>query len=272
MIKKELKTQKTYDYQTSGKFKDVEEIIVSTPFDYSKKINIEKDFFKNKLILDVGCGAGRYTRILADWKARGVIGIDLSKGSIEKAKKETKNKKAKYLNMSVYEIDVNKWKEKFDYILFTGCLMHMRDPNEAVKIVSNVLKRDGIISFWVYEKQNAIKEFNTKSLRLVTTRLPYSGLEFVSHIATSIDRIPIIRKFFNMIINISPRYVDNIDTLNVPFYHRFSEEKLKTILVNNGIQSVAVNYFCVNHGLKKLVHGKYGGGFGIKGQKYRNIC
>ena len=39
---------------------------------------VAPEFFKDKLVLEGGCGKGRHTQLAARWGAREVIGIDLS--------------------------------------------------------------------------------------------------------------------------------------------------------------------------------------------------
>ena len=39
---------------------------------------VRPEFFKDKLILEGGCGKGRHTLLAAGWGAREVVGVDLS--------------------------------------------------------------------------------------------------------------------------------------------------------------------------------------------------
>src|SRR5712692_10857560 len=39
---------------------------------------VTPDFFKDKIVLEGGCGKGRHTQLAAQWGARDVIGVDLS--------------------------------------------------------------------------------------------------------------------------------------------------------------------------------------------------
>src|SRR3977135_2548048 len=39
---------------------------------------VAPEFFKDKVVLEGGCGKGRHTQLAAKWRAREVIGVDLS--------------------------------------------------------------------------------------------------------------------------------------------------------------------------------------------------
>ena len=46
---------------------------------------VKPEFFKDKVVLEGGCGKGRHTQLAAQWGAREVIGVDLS-AAVETAK------------------------------------------------------------------------------------------------------------------------------------------------------------------------------------------
>jgi len=51
---------------------------------------VTPEFFKDKVVLEGGCGKGRHTQLAAQWGARDVIGVDLS-GAVEPAFAATRN-------------------------------------------------------------------------------------------------------------------------------------------------------------------------------------
>jgi len=95
----------------------------------------------NKRILDVGCGTGALGR---EFKKKGnvVYGIDISKKSIEIAKKRLD--KVIQIDLET-EVDLPFKEESFDLIIFGDVLEHFRDPFSALNNIKKYLKKDGQI-------------------------------------------------------------------------------------------------------------------------------
>lgn len=51
---------------------------------------VQPQFFRDKIVLEGGCGKGRHTRLASSWGAREVIGVDLS-DAVETAFAATRN-------------------------------------------------------------------------------------------------------------------------------------------------------------------------------------
>jgi len=98
----------------------------------------------NNTILEYGCGPGSYSFILAQNKAKKVIGIDISEVAIEKAKKTAQEKNlannTEFIVMNAEELDFNN--NYFDMICGTAILHHL-DLEKSFKELSRVLKSGG---------------------------------------------------------------------------------------------------------------------------------
>jgi len=105
------------------------------PYEAIKKIS-----WKNKSVLDVGCGTGLFS-FLAAKKGGKVLGIDYSKEAISIAKKKYSHKNLLYKNINIKDIS----KEKFDVIVSLGTLEHMDEPFKMLKIFQKHLKPKGKI-------------------------------------------------------------------------------------------------------------------------------
>lgn len=111
-------------------------------------------WLKNKIILDSGCGPGRYMMALSKYKnrPRKIVGVDSGKEIIKENKKRFKGSS----NMEFAEGRVNKLNFKnqsFDFIVSAGVLHHLFDPMEKlIREHARVLKKDGYFFIFIAGK------------------------------------------------------------------------------------------------------------------------
>jgi SAM-dependent methyltransferase len=112
---------------------------------------VKPEFFKNKIVLEGGCGKGRHTKLAAGWGAKEIVGIDLS-AAVESAYSITKN----LPNAHIVQADIFKlpFKRTFDYAFSVGVLHHTPDPKKAFLSLAGKVKKEGHISAWVYGAEN----------------------------------------------------------------------------------------------------------------------
>ena len=96
--------------------------------------------WRNKTVLDIGCGAGLLCHEIAKCGAKKVVGIDFSKQAVVKAKKLHKHPVLEYFNE-----DVKDHKGKYDIVVSLGTLEHMDNPFNALKLFKKFLKPKGKI-------------------------------------------------------------------------------------------------------------------------------
>ncbi len=112
---------------------------------------VTPDFFKDKVVLEGGCGKGRHTQLAAKWGAREVIGIDLS-AAVETAFAATRNlPNAHIVQADIYNLP---FERVFDYAFSVGVLHHLPDPRGGFKSLAAKVKSGGHISAWVYGAEN----------------------------------------------------------------------------------------------------------------------
>lgn len=130
-------------------FKENLENTIAERFNQQKNIFPEKinssdfrvratfDFFGNvhgKKILDVGCGKGRFSALLSE-KGAHVIGVDISNGLLEIARKRVKNVRFEHGSATNLPFPDN----SFDYVLCIETLEHIPDIEKALKEMARVL-------------------------------------------------------------------------------------------------------------------------------------
>ena len=112
---------------------------------------VTPDFFKDKVVLEGGCGKGRHTKLAGQWGARDVIGVDLS-DAVDSAFAATRGSG----NMHVVQADLCRLplKTAFDYSFSVGVIHHLENPEEGFRSLASRIKAGGYLSVWVYGAEN----------------------------------------------------------------------------------------------------------------------
>jgi SAM-dependent methyltransferase len=123
---------------------------ITTPGINRKQIHknidqIRKLDLKGKKVLDIGCRDGIYSFEAEKMGASEVIAIDndISKPAVEFLIPFL-NSKVQMHEMNLFDLNEKSF-GKFDVIIFPGTLYHLRYPFQALKIITNILKEDGIL-------------------------------------------------------------------------------------------------------------------------------
>ncbi len=98
---------------------------------------IKKIIEPNSNVIDVGCGTGRFSFLVAD-KVSKVVGIDLSKKNIEKANQtlsKNPNSKISFLHTTLSDLILQN--QYFDYAVMTY-VIHEVNPNERVPLIKEM--------------------------------------------------------------------------------------------------------------------------------------
>jgi SAM-dependent methyltransferase len=112
---------------------------------------VTPEFFRDKVVLEGGCGKGRHTQLAAQWGARDVIGIDLS-AAVETAFAATSSlPNAHIIQADIYHLPLAR---KFDYAFSVGVLHHLPDPRGGFLSLASKVKPGGHLSAWVYGAEN----------------------------------------------------------------------------------------------------------------------
>lgn len=104
---------------------------------------------KNKKILDLGCGTGRYSIPLAK-KGAIVTAVDFSKEMLAVAKKNAKNVK---INFKQFDLKKGFPKGNYDIILCMLVLGHFKNIKPIIKNISKSLKAGGICIISTFHPQ-----------------------------------------------------------------------------------------------------------------------
>ena len=112
-----------------------------------------KSTIEKPRILIAGCGTGQQVLQAQRYKNAEITAIDLSKSSLSYAQRklnELRVNNVKIIQMDLQ--DVCLLNKKFDIIECSGVLHHMRNPEDGLKSLINVLKNDGFIKLGLYSE------------------------------------------------------------------------------------------------------------------------
>ena len=110
-----------------------------------RRLNINLEAFRDRPVLDAGCGTGEIASFVAS-HGPAVVGLDFSEGSLEYAKRTSEN--VRFLRGSILDAPLRT--EQFDFIYSHMVLHHTGDPERGVGELSRVLRPGGLLLFKVF--------------------------------------------------------------------------------------------------------------------------
>jgi SAM-dependent methyltransferase len=167
---------------------------------FAVKTGIEPRDLAGKLVLDAGCGGGRYTRVAADHGAL-VVGVDRSR-AVEKARRLTDG----LSNVQLAQADLTRLPfrpETFDVVFSIGVLHHSPDCRQAFDSVAKMVKPGGRLSVWLYRKNSWPQERINDAARALARRLPRSTLLRLCRVGAFVGGVPLLGQAFSKVVNVS---------------------------------------------------------------------
>lgn len=150
---------------------------------FRAKTGLSRQELEGKLVLDVGCGMGRFMEVALNDGAR-VIGVDMSRAVVA-----ARENVGSYPNADIIRADIFNLPFKegvFDCVYSVGVLHHTPDAAEAFRCLPGLIKGGGSCSVWVYTNEtipDKIHNLVSGIYRLVTVRLPLRLLYALCHLA-----------------------------------------------------------------------------------------
>ncbi len=207
-----------------------------------KRNSFDLKFFKNKKILDMGCGSGRFTNALATLGASKVIGIDLGNKGLEIARINAKAwniKNVKFIQGSVLDLPFKD--NEFDFIFCKGVLHHTGDLKKGVKEFFRVMKQNGKGFLYLYG-EGGIFWNSRKKMRSVMKNIPLEytinvlnliGMPAKRTIFTDSWYVPIEEHITNK------RLLDTFKQVGIKRYKRWTKGRrieLENVLFSNRVK------------------------------------
>ncbi|PIS34962.1 MAG: hypothetical protein COT36_04810 [Parcubacteria group bacterium CG08_land_8_20_14_0_20_38_56] len=110
--------------------------------EHIERYSFALDYVKAKRILDIACGAGYGSALLAE-KANQVVGLDIDKDSIDYAKSHYSRQNLKFIMGDAQNFNFPD--SFFDAIVSFETIEHLSSPSKFLKELKKVLKPNGIL-------------------------------------------------------------------------------------------------------------------------------
>jgi ubiquinone/menaquinone biosynthesis C-methylase UbiE len=107
--------------------------------------------YAGRAVLDLGCGTGEYALWYATHGARHVTGVDLSDGSLQRAREQAGQSRVDnvtFVKQSVLDLEFPE--ASFDYAYSVGVLHHTGDPFRGFRELVRVTRPGGVVVVSLY--------------------------------------------------------------------------------------------------------------------------
>ena len=216
--------------------------------------NLNKDNIKNKSIIEIGCGAGRFLNVINNYQPKLLIGVDAS-NAVDSISRHLnlRNKNLLIVQADIYHLPFKY--NNLDHVFSIGVIHHTPKPFTAFKKIALLVKEGGSLSISVYENSLAHRTSkNSISLafydflwaanllrceifREIFSRLPslvqIYYCKLIIPILHQLNKIPVIRYIRYLLPSTCYRYlpvsfsiVDTMDTYATKIVHQY---RAKTI-------------------------------------------
>lgn len=230
-------------------------------FDYFREIFLsfvrpflKPEDFRERLVLEVGCGSGRPASVASSFGAE-VVAIDLSE-AVQTAHAQSQH----YPRLHVVQGDAYAlpFRPCFDFVYSVGVIQHLPDPAAAIRSIARAVPQGHKLVVWVYGKRERWYQ-PIEWLRKATVQMPYRWLHALSWVLALVSEITLLipyrilsriyqtkglaEKIPGRIYARFP-FKENVlgwfDRLGAPVTHYFSKEDVERMLSDAGLSHVTV--------------------------------
>lgn len=208
---------------------------------FRAKTGLDPRDLAGRLVLDAGCGGGRYAALLGRHGAH-VLGVDLS-DAVAKARALCSDL-PDVLIVQADLLDLPLADAAFDVVFSIGVLHHSPDPRRAFAQVARRVKSGGRLAVWLYRRNTAPQEWLNSASRALTTRLPVRVLEPICAGLGVVGGIPLVNRTLNKVVNFSGhpdwtlRVCDNFDWYAPRYQSHHTLDELKGWFQEEGFQDL----------------------------------
>jgi SAM-dependent methyltransferase len=209
---------------------------------FQVKTGIRPGDLAGLLVLDAGCGGGRYAHLAGSHGAR-VVGVDLSAAVAKAAAVCALLPDVLILQADLLDLPLTEG--AFDLVYSIGVLHHTPDPHRAFREIARRVKPGGRLAVWLYRRNTAPQEWLNTAIRAVTSRLPARVLEPLCAGLGALGALPVLNRTLNKLANFSNhpdwtlRVCDNFDWYAPRYQSHHSPDELKCWFAEEGFTDIA---------------------------------
>jgi SAM-dependent methyltransferase len=209
-------------------------------------LNFPLESLRGKLVLDAGCGMGRFAEVVHRYGGQ-YVGFDYS-FAVDAAYANVGHlDDVHLLQADLFALPFAP--DTFDLIICLGVLHHTPDPPRAFASLPRVLKPGGKLSVTVYDAGNKVYVLNSRFWRRISTRLPRRVLHALSYAAVPLYylwTLPVVGWLFRSLafISLEPdwrwRVLDTFDWYSPRYQSWHTHHEVFGWFKHNGLQQVEV--------------------------------
>ena len=262
---------KIYSYWWSDSHKNIVYDNEASKKILKSTINLETKDFQNKIVLDAGCGNGRFSDFIVNGSPKLYVLADLSEG-IFQAYKKIVNKNFDIVAAKGDLNDIPFKPEVFDIVYSWGVIHHTKNPKKTFSKLSKSVKIEGKFGIYVY-KHNPDHNYDNKFLSfiaLIRQGIIIEPLRFISQFLSpeNVKRLFIPIFYFEKLIGIGIVGCHNNNLKNKfdkDYYFRVVIDRFKTKYASEHSELEIINWYKKNN-FDKLIFGSKPkiGALGIK--------
>lgn len=206
---------------------------------FREKLLLDSDDIAGKLILDAGCGNGRFSHAALELGAN-VVSMDLTKAA-DVAQNNlfgTKNV-PQVVQGDILHLPFKQ--EAFDIVFTLGVIQHTGKALTAVEKLAESLKSKGLLSVRTYRRGNKRLEENDAAIRAVTTQFSLHELHEFSDLLHALTKFVIRKGLFGAVarhINIFPKRYDIFDWYAAPVAEKLTYREMRDTFTAIGLQTI----------------------------------
>lgn len=103
---------------------------------------------RGRLVLDAGCGAGRFAEVVARQFGADLVAFDLS-DAVEACRENLMPDPPLVCQASIYATPFRP--RSFDFVYCIGVIQHTPDPIQSIRSLARLVRPGGRIGLWIYE-------------------------------------------------------------------------------------------------------------------------